>query len=202
MKKYLNIIILILACSLSFSQEKNIFSNHQLAVDFGSFRNRYLYPITDIKYSSPILKKANLKISARLRSYGTLYFYSNSAYDLTPWAEYYFSGISKPVFFSVSFGFDARLRFVKEERSEARSSVEPIMSFAVYGNYKKFSFNMPLWTRFYSNGISFTVLPEVSFKAGKNLGLFVRYELSYLSIYKMQTHEWRRDSFFGAHILF
>lgn len=185
-----------------FGQEKDNLSRHQLSVDFGSFRNRYLYPITDLKYNSPILKKVNLKFSGRLRSYGTLFFYSKSSYDFTPLAEYYFTKTIKPIYFSAGVGLDTRIRLVNDERSEARSSAEPLISLAIHGNYKKLSFNAPLWTRFYSNGISFSLLPESSFQIGNRFSLFLRYELSYLSVYKVSTHEWRQDSFIGTHILF
>lgn len=201
MRKYLAIISFLI-CQSSFGQEKNSFTNHQLSVDFGSFRNRYLYPITDIQYSSPVLQKVNLKFSARLRSYGTLYFYSKSAYDFTPLAEYYFTKTIKPIYFSAGIGLDTRIRIINDDRSEATSSAEPIISMTLHGNFKKLSFNAPLWTRFYSNGISFTLLPEASFQIGKRFSIFVRYELSYLTIYKASTHEWRQDNFIGTRIYF
>lgn len=201
MRKYLTIISFLI-CQSSFGQEKNSFTNHQLSVDFGSFRNRYLYPITDIQYSSPVLQKVNLKFSARLRSYGTLYFYSKSAYDFTPLVEYYFTKKIKPLYFSAGIGLDTRIRIINDDRSEATSSAEPIISMTLHGNFLKLSFNAPFWTRFYSNGISFTLLPEASFQIGKRFSIFVRYELSYLTIYKASTHEWRQDNFIGTRIYF
>jgi len=201
-KKYLALLLFNSILQPLFGQEKDNLSRHQLSVDFGSFRNRYLYPITDIKYSSPILKKVNIKFSARLRSYGTLFFYSKSSYDFTPLAEYYFGKAIKPFYFSAGVGLDTRIRLVNDERSEARSSAEPLISLAIHGNYKKLSFDAPLWTRFYSNGISFSLLPEASYQIGKRFSIFLRYELSYLSVYKVSTHEWRQDYFIGTHILF
>jgi hypothetical protein len=200
-RKYLAIISFLI-CQSSFGQEKNSFINHQLSVDFGSFRNRYLYPITNIQYSSPVLQKVNLKFSVRLRSYGTLYFYSKSAYDFTPLAEYYFIKTTKPIYFSAGIGLDTRIRIINDDRSETASSAEPIIRMTLHGNYKKFSFNTPLWTRFYSNGISFSLLPEASYQIGKCFSIFLRYELSYFSVYNLSTHEWRQDSFIGTHILF
>lgn len=202
MKKYLTFPLVISTCLSLFGQEKNNFSNHQLAADFGSFRNRYLFAITDIKYSSPVLKKVNLKFSARLRSYGTLYFFSKSAYDITPIAEYYFTKTIKPIYFSAGVGLDTRIRLVNDERSEATTSAEPLLSLAIHGNYKKLSFNTPLWTRFYANGISFSLLPEAHYQIGKRFSVFIRYELSCLSIYKVSSNEWRQDCFIGTQILF
>jgi hypothetical protein len=202
MRKLLSFILFISVIFPSFGQKADNLSKHQLSLDFGSFRNRYLYPMTDLKYNSPLLKKINLKFSARLRSYGTLFFYSKSSYDFTPLAEYYFTKTIKPIYFSAGVGIDTRIRLVNDERSEATSSAEPLISFSIHGNYKKFSFNTPLWTRFYSNGISFSLLPEASYQIGKCFSIFLRYELSYLSVYKVSTHEWRQDSFIGTHILF
>ncbi|MBI4947623.1 MAG: hypothetical protein HY840_14630 [Bacteroidetes bacterium] len=196
------VIILFSIYQSSFGQEKNNFLNHQFSVDLGSFRNRYLYPITDISYGSPVLEKVNLKFSARLRSYGTLFFYSKSAYDFTPLSEYYFTKTIKPIYFSAGIGLDTRIRMINDDRSQAASSAEPLISIAIHGNYKTLSFNTPLWTRFYSNGISFTLLPEASFRIGKRVSIFIRYELSYLAIYKTSTHEWRQDNFIGTHIDF
>ncbi len=202
MKKYIVIFLFILIRLLSFAQDKNSFADHQLSFDFGSFRNNYLFAITDIKYSSPVLKKFNIKFSTRLRSYGTLYFYSKSAYDITPLAEYYFTKAIKPFYFSAGVGLDTRIRIVKDERSEATSSAEPLICFAAHIYYKKLSFYSPLWTRFYSNGVSFSLLPEMHYRFGKSFSIFARYELSYLSVYKQSSHEWRQDNFIGTQILF
>lgn len=202
MRKFLLFILFIFVFSPLHGQEKYNLSKHQLSVDFGSFRNRYLYPITDLQYRSPLLKKVNLKFSARLRSYGTLFFYSKSSYDFTPLAEYYFTKTIKPIYFSAGVGIDTRIRLVNDERSLATRSAEPLISLTIHGNYKKISFNIPYWTRFYSNGISLTILPEVSCQIWKQFYLFLRYELSYLSIYKISNHEWRQDCFIGTHILF
>lgn len=195
MKKYTLIIILCSACQLFYGQDK--FSNHQLTADFGSFRNRYLYPITDLKYRSPVWEKTNLQFSLRIRSYGTLYFYSKSSYDITPLAEYY-SFKNNPIYFSAGMGLDSRIRLVKDIRSEAVSSVEPLISLTLHGNYKKLGFNVPFWTRFYSNGISYTLLPEASCKIGNRVSVFIRYELSFLKVYKIAAREWRQDSFIGT----
>ena len=202
MRMLLSYILFILVFLPSYGQEKDNLFKHQLTVDFGSFRNRYLYPITDLQYRSPLIKKANLKFSTRLRSFGTLFLYSNSSYDLTTLAEYYFTKKIKPMYFSAGVGADTRLRFVNDERSEATSSAEPLISITIHGNYKKINFNTPYWTRFYSNGVSFTLLPEASYQIGKRISLFLRYELSYLTIFKVSNHEWRQDCFIGAYVIF
>ena len=132
MKKHLTIIIFTYILHPVFGQEKDNLSKHQLSVDFGSFRNRYLYPITNLKYSSPLLQKVNLKFSTRLRSYGTLFFYSKSSYDFTPLVEYYFTKTIKRIYFSAGVGLDTRIRLVNDERSDATSSAEPLISLSIH----------------------------------------------------------------------
>lgn len=213
MRAYFIVIICISVlgmCPSLFAQEMNTFTNHQVSVDVGSYRNRYFYPITDVQYSSPLFTKANLKFSARLRSYGTLFFYSADAYDVTPLVEYFFSPpalgvspISEAVRFTCSagLGVDARIRLVRDIRSDAVSSVEPLLSVTLRCYSHKISFQTPLWTRFYANGISFTVLPEVSYRIVEGCSLFLRYELGYLMLYQSIAREWRSDVFIGIHFL-
>jgi hypothetical protein len=200
--KYLIGLFFVFTLQPLFGQEQVDLSKHQVSVDLGSYRNRYIYPISHLRYSSPLLKKVNLKFSGRIRSYGTLFLFSKSAYDFTPLVEYYFISKNQNLGFSAGAGIDARIRLVKDERSEAVSSAEPLLSFAMRGRYNKFSFSAPVWTRFYTNGISFSVLPEASYSIGKHCSLFVRYELSYLNVYRGLTREWRQDSFIGACVLF
>ena len=202
MRKQLFPLLFLLISTTLFGQEEGVFSYHQLSIDFGSIRNSYFYPITNIKYNSPILKKANFSFSARLRSYGSLFFYSKSAYDITPYTEYFFNTSKRPIYFSVGLGLDARLRFVNDSRSEAKSSIEPMISLTAYGKFKRFSFNVPLWTRFYSNGISLTILPEASYQLNKRFSLFLRNELSYLTLFNIANHEWRQDFFIGTNFFF
>ena len=213
MRAYLLVCVCIIAlgmCPSIIAQEKNIFTNHQVSVDVGSYRNRYFYPITNVQYSSPLFTKANLKFSARLRSYGTLFFYSADAYDVTPLVEYFFSppapGISLNsdalrFSFSAGIGADARVRLVRDIRSDAVSSVEPLLSVTLRGDSHKISFQAPLWTRLYVNGISFMVLPEVSYRIAEGYSVFLRYELGYLLPYQSTTREWRQDVFIGIHFL-
>jgi hypothetical protein len=195
-------ILFILVFSSSYGQNIDKLAKHQLSIDFGSLRNRYVFPITNLHYRSPLLKKANLTFSARLRSYGTLFFFSKSSYDFTAQAEYFFTKTIKPIYFSAGVGIDTRIRLVNDERSAAISSVEPLISLTMHGKSKKSAFNIPYWTRFYTNGVSFTILPEVSYTIGTHFSLFLRYELSNLSIYKASNHEWRQDCFIGTHIFF
>ncbi len=198
MKKILIIIIFVGTSLGCIGQTKGILYSHQIAFDIGSVRNRYLYPITEIQYGSPLLGKTNIRVSFKIRSYGTLYLYSKSAYDLSPLAEYYFSKIPRPIFFSAGIGLDARLRFSRDERSTARSSAEPFICLALHGTYKRLSYHMPLWTRFYNNGISFMLLPEIDYRLGRSVDLFFRDESAYLKVFENSTHEWRHDCFFGV----
>ncbi len=198
MKNIFAILISLFLCNSFYGQEKNDFSNHELMADFGSLRNRYIYPINNLRYSSPLLKNINLRFSARLRSYGTLYFFSQSAYDITPLAEYYFIKTDRALWFSTGIGADTRIRLSKDSRSKAITSIEPLISITAGGKHKNILFKVPLWTKFYSNGISYSILPEVSVILRENISIFARYELSYLNVYNI-THEWQQDNFIGMY---
>ncbi len=198
MKKILLLAIILWNSNLLFSQENRAFSQHELSVDFGSLRNRYVFPMTDIRYKTPVLSKIPFQFSVRMRAYGTLFFVSKTAYDFTPIAEYLFKKESSPYYFTAGLGFDSRLRFVNDIRSTATTSVEPLVALSANGNFEKWNFRTPLWTRLYSNGIAFTILPEASYRFNENIGLFGRYEWSLLSFYGIKSHEWRRDLFVGV----
>jgi hypothetical protein len=179
------------------SQEINTLNKNSISVDFGSLRNRYIYPKTDIIFTSSLIKSSAIRVSARIRSYGTLYFFSKSAYDLTPLVEYYFSKTEKPIYFSAGVGLDARIRLMNDSRSTATSSLEPLFCMALHGNYKKVSYALPLWTRWYTNGISYTLLPQFNWKLNEKNALFIRYELTYLRISNNVSNEWSQDVFLG-----
>jgi hypothetical protein len=198
MKKILLLAIILWNANLFFSQENPPFSQHELSVDFGSLRNRYIFPMTDIRYKTPVLSKIPLQFSVRMRSYGTLFFVTKTAYDFTPIAEYVFKKEKSAYYFTAGLGFDARFRFLNDIRSTATTSVEPLVALSANGNFEKWNFRAPLWTRFYSNGIAFTILPEVNYKFNEKIGLFARYEWSLLALYGAKSHEWRRDLFVGA----
>ncbi len=190
-------LLCILASNFIHSQEQNSLKKNSVSVDFGSLRNRYIYPKTDINFTSSLIKSSAIRVSARLRSYGTLYFFSKTAYDVTPLVEYYFSKTEKPIYFSAGVGLDARIRLINDSRSTATSSLEPLVSLALHGNYKKVSYSLPLWTRWYINGISYTILPQINWRLNEKNALFVRYELNYLRISKNVSNEWSQDVFFG-----
>ena len=197
MKKILLLLIVLWNANPFFSQESSVFSQHELSVDFGSLRNRYVFPMTDIRYKTPVLSKIPLQFSVRMRSYGTLFFVTKTAYDFTPIAEYVFKKESSAYYFTAGLGLDARLRFVNDSRSTATTSIEPLIVLSANGNFEKWNFRAPLWTRFYSNGIAFTILPEASYKFTEKIGVFARYEWSLLSLYGGKSYEWRRDLFVG-----
>jgi hypothetical protein len=179
------------------AQEQNSLTKNTISVDFGSLRNRYIFPKTDIIFTSSLIKSSAFRVSARLRSYGTLYFFSKTAYDFTPLLEYYTSKTEKSLYFSAGIGLDTRIRLVNDSRSTATSSVEPLLSLALHGNYKKVSYSLPLWTRWYSNGMAYTILPQINWNLSEKNALFVRYEMNFLRISKNVSNEWNQDVFMG-----
>lgn len=208
MKKLLYISLTVLALNqvqaqnLINSDKRNFLQNHTVTVDIGSIRLKYPYAMTEIGYSSPLLKKVNLKFSGRIRSYGTWFFYSKSGYDITPTIEYYFTKKLKPVYFSVGVGLDTRIRLSNDERSKATTSAEPIIIGGIHGRYKNFTYSVPIWNRYYSNGISFSFLPEVAYQVSPRLSIFFKYELNLLALYKPSSFEVQQDCFIGTHIYF
>ncbi len=202
MKQIVLVLFVIISVGKIAAQETNSFATHRISADFGSYRNRYLYAITDLRYHSPLAKKQPVAVSARLRSYGTLFFFSKSAYDITPQVSYFFTREPGPFFLSAGAGLDARIRLSNDERSDAVSSAEPLVFVTAHSAWKKLRADVPLWTRFYSNGISFSLQPEVAWQFSPRIAAFARYEWSYLRVYKNSASEWRRDCFVGAAFAF
>lgn len=199
MKKVVFLLLFATVFVNAFGQQ-NTENTSELSVDFGSFRNRYLFPITNIRYQSALLNAIDLNFSARLRSYGSLFFWSKSAYDLTLWSEYYFTLKSDRLKVSTGLGMDTHFNLIKDIRSSAFSSVAPLASVSVQCNSNAFKLAVPLWSRFYSNGISLSALPEISFRATKKIKVFTRYEISHLMVYQTGENEWQQDIFIGAGI--
>lgn len=197
MKKLL-LILFALISSFAQGQDNNALSQHHVSLDFGSFRNRYAFAINNLEYASPIFTPVHLRGSIRLRSYGTWFLFSKIAYDVTPIAEVVFASNTQPIYFSAGLGADIRLRILNDERSEAVSSAEPLVSFAANGTIGKFNYKLPIWTRFYSNGISATALPQISWQFNSRWAMLLRYEITLLQVYGGVTHEWRQDDFIGV----
>ncbi len=183
----------------SFGQVSTIEDRQSISLDFGSYRNRYMYPITNLSYISPTLH--NFKISARLRSYGTLYIFSKSAYDISPLLEYRLF-INKNIKLYAGIGIDAQLRLVNDTRSSATSAIIPIVSMNLSSNYKRSSFKILNWTRFYTNGYSISFLPTIQYRISSKLDCYFRYEINYLNTYNHSTHEWLQDLFIGTQFSF
>ena len=183
----------------SFGQVSTIEDRHSIALDFGSYRNRYLYPITNLSYNTPTLH--NFKISARLRSYGTLYVFTKSAYDISPILEYRILTNEKLKLYA-GIGLDAQIRFVNDTRSSATSALIPIVSMNLSGKYNRSSFKISSWNRFYSNGYSISFLPTIQYSISSKFDCFARYEINFLNTYNHSTHEWLQDLFIGTQFSF
>lgn len=179
--------------SLSYAQEKQQCKSI-ISTDFGSYRNRYLYPITNVTYTTSL--RNELLFSARIRSYGTLFYFSKTAYDITPILEY--KWVDKSVWkLYAGIGADQRLRFEKDKRGTQVSSMEPIVSISPYFRKPKWIFTAPLWSRFYNNGVGFTLLPEIKYKLYTLWYIYGRYEISFLTNYRSTNYQFQRDCFIG-----
>ena len=185
--------LLLCVFSICYSQENQL-GKSTMSTDFGSYRNRYLYPITNLKYTTSI--KNDWLVSVRVRSYGTLFYFSKTAYDITPMIEY--KVIDRQTWkLYTGIGSDVRLRFEKDIRGTQESSVEPMLSISPYFYKKQWVFNSPLWTRIYSNGIGLTILPEIKYQFHPSWCVYGRYELSYFTVYRTDNSQVQRDCFIG-----
>ncbi|MFM2018551.1 MAG: hypothetical protein RL007_2207 [Bacteroidota bacterium] len=202
MKKSASITFFVLMILAWFQPAFSQTDKHVISIDFGSYRNRYAFAMNNVRYDSPALTSKNISLHARLRCYGTWFLYSHIAYDITPWAEYPLLKNEDRVSLTAGLGADIRLRFLNDSRSEAVSSAEPLVAITSRIMINKFGIELPLWTRFYSNGISFAVQPQFQFDLSERLAVFARYELTYLTVYGGITSEWRQDSFIGASMKF
>jgi hypothetical protein len=176
-------------------------SSPSFSMDWGSYRNRYLYPISQVRYTTPEWQKWPIQFQIRLRSYGSWYLFSKSAYDLSPQLEYLFHPKSTSFSASLGVGLDTRIRLVQDERSNAKHSAEPMLISSLQFHRPGITFTFPTWLRLYSNGMAYTVLPECSLNLNARIQATFRYELSYLKLYNYSTHEWRRDCFVGLRYL-
>jgi hypothetical protein len=187
--------ILVLLANVCSSWSQN--DKHQFSIDAGSYRNRYLYPITNISYQSPTLFD-HFDLSVRLRSYGTFYFYTKDSYDVSPIAYYtVYKNEEHQLIAKAGLGADLRLRFVNDERSSATTSCEPIVALNLSKKWSKLKLQITNWNRFYQNGISFNLMPEIQYDLGKRFFIYGRYEWTFLQIYQ-SSHEWRQDCFIGV----
>lgn len=182
--------LIILFCFSAFSQEKG-----SISVDFGSWRTKYLYPITNVRYESPYFLK-NVQVQARLRSYGTLFFASKDGYDISPIVTYRFQKAEKSTAFHVGLGVDTRIRLVKDSRAHVSSSAEPFVYADFQYAFKKFQLKIPIWNRYYANGFGVSVLPEIRLNVGKQASIFTRLEVNYMAIYGYE-HAVTNDVFLG-----
>ncbi len=171
-------------------------SHHEILYDIGSYRTRYAYAMSNLIYHSPSLKHLPIRLNAQLRAYGTFFLINKTAYDITPIAEYFYPEKIAQGYFSSGLGLDIRIRLLRDVRGHIDNSAEPLWSLAYTTEYKKYSGNISLWTRFYENGISFSLRPQI-FYQWQAFALYARYEINYLQLYDYPVHEWTRDSFLG-----
>lgn len=190
-----NILVIMLLCIFSFGYaQENKQLKSTISTDVGSYRNRYFYPLTNVIYTTTF--KNDLLFSARFRSYGTLFYYSKTAYDLTPILEYKWLDKSTWKLYT-GIGFNLRLRLDRDSRGNQASSLEPIVSISPYFRNAKWVIKSPLWTQFYVNGIGVTILPQINFSLTEKWSVFGRYEFSFIQQYKTSNRQFQQDCFVG-----
>ena len=197
MKKTILIFLLLFSIPLFSQIDSSI--NQRASFGIGSLRNRYPYPVTDFGYVSPLFKN-HFRIETNLRAFGIRSLFNFRTYDLSALTNYNKTLNEKTLFYAGA-GFNLRMRFINDDRSTAVTSAEPILKTGMQFQQQKFRFGLALQSNFYSNGIGVSAFPEISWQAWKRGLIFIRFETSYLGIYKLNSHEWRYDSFAGIHFL-
>lgn len=193
------LIVCIMFSVLVNAQEKSGIHG-RAGIGIGTRAQRYPYPITDISFRVVVFKSQAL-FDTRLRAYGIKSIFGGRNYDLTAYIHKVWS-VRDDVTFYAGGGAELMLRINGDDRSQATSGVQPMLLFGSMYFKGKFHFNFPVWTKFYRNGISVSVLPEPSYKITDKVQLFLRYELSILALYNGTSHEWRHDALLGTYVYF
>lgn len=190
-KRCLYLVLIVMALSSAFAQGPSVW------FDLGSWRNQYAYPISEIGAQSGVVY-GNLRGSLRLRSYGTWALFSRSAYDFTPVIERCFVKGWDACGISMGAGIDVRMRLVRDVRSTAETSAEPLLTVAREYSKGPARLALPLWVRFYDNGTAISLLPRLSYQAYGPWKIFFLDEVSWLSTWTGSTSQWRHDIFLGV----
>lgn len=175
-------------------------SHGRAGVGLGTRVHRYPYPITDLSFRVFVFNNQAL-FDTRLRAYGIKSIFGGKNYDLTAYIHKVWS-LRNDMTYYVGGGAELMLRINGDDRSQATSGVQPMVLFGSMYYSGKFSFNFPVWTKVYRNGISLSILPEPSYKITDKVQLFLRYELSVLALYNGTSHEWRHDALLGSYVYF
>jgi len=191
------IVFLVMFSCISNAQE-NTLGQKSLAFDIGSWRNRYWYPISELQFRNDEMFKSNWGAEARYRSYGSWFLNGVKSIDVTLIGKNKIRFPQPGTHLWIGAGVDIRLRNFNDERSAEVNSAEPLfmMEWKKIIN-PKFHLRIPLWSRWYSNGMSLSLLPTAEFYLNERWGVFTRFEGSLLNIYHQKDSEWRKDLFFG-----
>jgi hypothetical protein len=196
MKKVLILLLFLSPCIVS--AQENLHGDKSISFDFGSWRNRYWYPISDLQFRNNELFKSYWGIDMRFRSYGSWFLTGLKSMDFTMIGKLEFIQPNPGSRFWIGVGVDVRLRNNNDVRSSEVNSAEPLLMMEWQKEFgKNFVLRVPLWSRWYSNGMSLTLLPAAEYNMNKRWCLFTRFEGTWLNIRHQKDSEWRRDLFFG-----
>lgn len=173
-----------------------------IGVAVGSIRNRYPYPVTDACFHSQMGYQSPIRVYARLRAYGIRSIANGHDYDLTIHGCYEFGSDSSGMTTYAGLGLETMIRIQGDDRSQATSGVQPMVVMGIRADHGRLYLNFPLWTKFYSNGISISAVPEFGYPLNKKFDVYLRPELSWLSFYNGSGHEWRYDMLIGCYYIF
>lgn len=193
-------LIVCMMMSLAICAQEEGGVHGRVGIGIGTRAQRYPYPITDLSFRVVVFKNQAL-LDTRLRAYGIKSIFGGRNYDLAAYIHKTWSLRSDLTFFAGG-GAELMLRINGDDRSQATSGVQPMLVFGSLYYTGKFRFNFPVWTKLYRNGISFSVLPEPSYRVSDKFQLFLRYELSFLALYNGSSRDWRHDALLGTYVYF
>ncbi len=201
MKTIVLVGILILVSLKSICQQHSVQTKNQLCFDIGLSKTNKQYPNTTINFKTAL--HDNFIYSIRIRSYNTFYFYSNSAYDISPQVEYFMHHTLSKYNFLVGFGVEAQYNLKDKFRNtNSNLSIKPMVSATVMGSIRCLRYQIQSRFTLNDHKIGVLLLPEVAYRGGNNYSIFTRYELGVCKLDNFPLNELKQTFFIGVQWMF
>jgi hypothetical protein len=199
--KSLIIVYLFLCIGSIKAQQHSVQTKNQLSFDVG------ICPTPTIKTSSTLTFKTALHhhiiYSIRLRSFNTYYFYSKSAYLVSPQVEFFLHNNFSKFNFLVGVGFENQVTLNDKSRNINSSSYsKPLITATFMGSFHCLRYQVQDRITITKDGIGMTLLPEIVYRAGDNYSIYIRYELGMCKRDNFPTSVFKQHLFVGVQLMF
>lgn len=200
MKSLLLVCFLLLIKEIN-AQQHSVQTRNQLSFDIG------ISPIPTIRTNSTIIFKTSIHkhliYSARLRSYNTYYFFSNQAYSFSPQIEYFMHNTFSKYNFLVGIGLEQQITLRDNSNNIGSStSTHPLITGTIMGSISCLRYQIQDRMTFSKEGIGMIILPEIDYRTGDNLSIYVRYEIGFYKLDNFPIHELKQHFFVGIQAMF